>query len=394
MADDMDAFTVARDKSRWSWTLLLMVPDWLGHDEVTPAVEPVAASRRPVGLDGLRLEALSEGRCVQTLHVGSFAQQLGAESSIGAAMVLAIVRESAPVATALLIAGAGGSAMTADLGSRRIRNELDAVRIAEIEAEEFFDFQAVRPMMRVRDDGERRIEWPENEFWKATAPSPHDLVLLNGVEPSLRWKLFCRTVLDLAVRLDVEMIVTLGALQVDVPHTRPVPMTVTTSDLAVADRLGIQVGTYEGPTGITGVLHTMATEAGIPSVSVWTGVPHYLASTSYLPGALALAEQVGTLAEVELPLGRLARDAVQQSDEIAELVDSDEDLSDYVDELEHRATGDVPFGLDPGDTDGQGAGETRELPMNDPAGADLPRDLDGEDIAAELEQFLRDNGER
>ena len=275
---------------------------------------------------------------------------------------------------------AGESATTA---LEVIRSELSAEQIAQIEAEEFFDFQAVRPMMRVSPDGQRRIDWPDNRFWATRERSPHDLVLLTGVEPSLRWKQFCDTVLGFASGLQAEMLITLGGLQVDVPHTRPVPVTATTSNLALAEELGIQVGTYEGPTGITGVLHTMASQAGIPSVSVWTGVPHYLASTTYLPGALSLAEQVGELGKMDLPLGQLAQDAVQQSDEIAELVQSDEDLSEYVDELESRSAGDEPFGLD------APAVEAAEA-----AGDPLPSDVTADDLAAELEEFLRDNGDR
>ena len=265
-----------------------------------------------------------------------------------------------------------------------IRSELSAEQVATIEAEEFFDFQAVRPMMRVSADGQRRIEWPENQFWATSQRTPHDLVLLTGVEPSLRWKQFCDTVLSFAAGLQAEMLVTLGGLQVDVPHTRPVPVTATTSNLALADELDIQVGTYEGPTGITGVLHTMAVEAGLPSVSVWAGVPHYLASSTYLPGALAIAEEVGALSQTELPLGELARDAVQQSDEIAELVLSDEDLAEYVDELESRAGADTPFGV-----------ESRVLDdATDPDDDQLPSDVTADELAAELERFLRDNPDR
>ncbi|CAN5858110.1 PAC2 family protein [soil metagenome] len=275
---------------------------------------------------------------------------------------------------------------SASLALDVIRSSLDADPLAVIDAEEFFDFQAVRPMVRLDAHGGRIIDWPENRFWTASSPAgDRDLVFLDGVEPNLRWRTFTDGIVELAERLGVELLVTLGALQVDVPHTRAVPLTVSTQTPELAERLDLSIGSYEGPTGITGVLHAAASAVALPAVSVWAGVPHYLASSAYLPGALALAERVSTLVGAELPLGDLARDAARQADDIAELVASDEDLTDYVGELEDR------FGPTP----------LRDLADSPPDRASLPRDpddlpeaVDGDAIADELERFLRDRKDR
>jgi len=246
-----------------------------------------------------------------------------------------------------------------------LARELSADPFAEIDPEEFFDFQVARPTTRMVGDGQRVLEWPVNRFsWAVLPGSGRHVVLLAGTEPNLRWRAFTRGIVDLAGSLGVEAVVTLGALQVDVPHTRPVPVTGSATDAAVAAQLGLRRSTYEGPTGITGVLNQVATARGLRSMSMWAGVPHYLSGTTYLPGALALAERVTRLLNVDLSLGRLAREAVAQRDEIAELVADDDDLAEYVTELEQR-------------TD-DGSGEL-------PAGS-----YDTDELVAEVERFLRD----
>jgi proteasome assembly chaperone (PAC2) family protein len=250
-----------------------------------------------------------------------------------------------------------------------LSRELRAEPFAEIDPEEFFDFQVTRPTVRMAEGGARTLEWPENRFSWATLPGRgRHVVLLAGTEPNLRWRTFGRGIISMAKDLGVDTLVTLGALQVDVPHTRPVPVTGMATDEAVATRLGLRRSRYEGPTGITGVLNQMATGSGMRAMSMWAGVPHYLSGATYLAGALALAERVTRLLDVDLPLGSLARDAVAQRDEIAELVADDDDLAEYVNELEERTDGDGGGGLDglPGDA------------------------LDADELAAEVERYLRD----
>ena len=227
-----------------------------------------------------------------------------------------------------------GEAATGALES--LHNELDATLFAELDPEEFFDFQVNRPHVHTGEAGVRQLEWPTNRLSWAPLPDGRHVVLLQGTEPSLRWRSFVDGVLDLAGGLGIRRVVTLGALQVDVPHTRPVPITAAAADPALAKRVGLRRSSYEGPTGITGVLSHMAHRRGLESASVWAGVPHYLAGASYLSGALALAERVTELLDVELSLAGLAREAVVQRDEIAELVADDDDLAEYVSELEER----------------------------------------------------------
>src|SRR5919197_3580881 len=156
---------------------------------------------------------------------------------------------------------------------------LDAARFALIDPEEFVDFQSTRPSVRLVDGHSRAIEWPEFEFYEARVPrAPRDLVLLSGPEPAMRWRTFCRAVIDLAEVLGTQLVVTLGALLADVPHSRPVPITGLSTDESLTDRLGVPRTSYEGPTGIVGVLHAACHAAGLPSASLWASVPHYVAA--------------------------------------------------------------------------------------------------------------------
>lgn len=246
--------------------------------------------------------------------------------------------------------------------------ETDAEGFAEIDPEEFFDFQATRPSVRNVGDSGRRIDWPGNLFsWAAVQGTDRDLVILQGTEPNLRWRTFTEAVVHLARDLGVELVVTLGALQVDAPHTRKVPVTGSTTDIVLGARLGLRTSRYEGPTGITGVLHQAASDSGLQSTSLWAGVPHYLAGTSYLPGSLALAERVVRLLDVQLPLGDLAKEAASQREELSGLVEEDADLADYVADLERRMD---------------------ESPDELPAPS-----VSGEELAADFERYLRDRDE-
>jgi len=249
-----------------------------------------------------------------------------------------------------------------------LARELKAEPFAEVDPEEFFDFQHTRPQVRLTEGGERALDWPPNRFsWASLPDGQRHVVLLSGTEPNLRWRTFARGIVDLAAELGIDTVITLGALQVDVPHTRPVPVTGVATDAEVAAALGLQRSRYEGPTGITGVLNHTATAHGLRTMAMWAGVPHYLSGATYLAGALALAERVTELLEVDVPLGRLAQDAVAQRDEIAELVADDDDLAEYVTELEERSDSDDP--LD------EGLG-------TEPVSAD--------ELADEVERFLRD----
>ncbi|MGH9004065.1 MAG: PAC2 family protein, partial [Acidimicrobiia bacterium] len=183
-----------------------------------------------------------------------------------------------------------------------LRSRWRAQRMATIEPEEFFDFQVSRPQVSLVDGVTRQITWPANDVFSAHIEEVgRDMVLLSGVEPNLRWKTFCDTVLDVARETGCEMVVTLGALLADVPHTRPIRLTGTAADPELIERLGLSHSRYEGPTGIVGVLHDACRGAGFPSVSLWAPVPHYVASPPNPKATRALIERLAEL--IAVPVG-------------------------------------------------------------------------------------------
>jgi proteasome assembly chaperone (PAC2) family protein len=213
-----------------------------------------------------------------------------------------------------------------------------ASRFAEIDPETFYDFQATRPQVALEDGVTRRLDWPENAFYNARIPgSTRDAVVLLGVEPNLRWRSFTDLVTGLAGELGIELVVTLGALLADVPHTRPAPVTGSASDPKLVEELGLQASRYEGPTGIVGVLHDACRLNGVPSASLWAAVPHYASLAPSPRAALALCERLGTIIGVEVETQELT-DAVDRYDQqVSAAVASDPDTAAYVEQLEERA---------------------------------------------------------
>ncbi len=232
-------------------------------------------------------------------------------------------------------------------------------RIASIDPEEFYDFQAVRPNVHLVDGITREITWPANEFWAART-ADRDVLLFIGTEPSLRWKTFSKMIVSEARRHGVNFVVTLGALLADVPHSRDVPITGTAADPALVERLGLTRSGYEGPTGIVGVLHDAFGRDRVESASLWAAVPHYLAVTPNPKASLALVRQASELVGVPAPVEDLERATSTYEERVSEIVAADEDVQAYVTALEERAD----------------EIDTSELPS-------------GEALAAELENFLR-----
>ena len=224
-----------------------------------------------------------------------------------------------------------------------------AERFAEVDPENFFDFQATRPHVTLEDGVTRRIDWPATVFYHGRPPGlDHDVVLLLGIEPNLRWRTFTDIVVGFAKELGTELVVTLGALLADVPHTRPCPVTGTASDEQLVERLGLSASRYEGPTGVVGVLHDACRGVDLPSVSLWAAVPHYVSLTPSPRAALALCERLGDLLGTSIETEELEEASAAYVDQVSEAVSSDPDTATYVEELEARADEileeDVPSG--------------------------------------------------
>lgn len=226
----------------------------------------------------------------------------------------------------------------ASLAAGYLARTWDATQFADIDPEDFFDFQVTRPQVTLIDGTQRKIEWPETAFHHAPIPDlERDAIILLGIEPNMRWRRFTDLIGDLAADLGVELVVTLGSLLADVPHTRPSPVTGSGSDEALIKELGLERSRYEGPTGIVGVLHDVLHTRGIPAVSLWAAVPHYVSLAPSPRAALALCERLGTLLGVTLDVDELREAADSYAEQVTAAVASDAETSAYVEELEARS---------------------------------------------------------
>jgi len=260
-----------------------------------------------------------------------------------------------------------GEAATTALDA--IGDALAAETFATIDPEEFFDFQATRPTVRLVD-GSRRVEWPAIELRAARLPAAdHDLIVVRGHEPNLRWRTFASEIIQVASSLGVEMLVTVGALLADVPHTRPVQVVSSAGDRDLAERLGLSVSRYEGPTGILGVLGDLASGEGIPTVGLWAALPHYLNLAPNPWGAMALIEELRRLLPMAVDTGPLADQTEAFDAAVADLVEENPELAGYIERLEADT--------DDEDDDEEGS----------PGLADVPP----EELVAEVERYLRDH---
>ncbi|BDZ43690.1 hypothetical protein GCM10025865_29890 [Paraoerskovia sediminicola] len=235
-----------------------------------------------------------------------------------------------------------GSAATGAV--QHLHDAWDAVDVAEIDPEDYHDFQVNRPVVSTADDGRRTIEWPTTTVATARTPvTGRRVVLVQGIEPSTRWRSFCRELLDLAERYEVQTVVTLGSLLADVPHTRPIPLTATSEDEVLRASLDVAPSGYEGPTGIVGVLQHAAGERGLRSVSLWAAVPHYVAHPPSPKATLAILTRLEELLGEPVPLGELPEDAEAWQRGVDELAQEDAEVAEYVQQLEEaKDTADLP----------------------------------------------------
>jgi len=255
----------------------------------------------------------------------------------------------------------GGQA--ASLAAGYLAKLWNAQEFAEIEPEGFFDFQVTRPNVSLVDGVTRKVDWPETAFRHASLPViERDAVLLTGNEPNVRWKTFTGLIVELVRELEIELVVTLGSLLADVPHTRPAPVTGSASDAELVERLGLETSRYEGPTGIVGVLHDACRTAGIASASLWAAVPHYVSLAPSPRAAQALCDRLSSLLDVDIDTEELRQAGEAYAEQVSAAVATDEETQAYVEELEQR---------------------TDEMPDE----IQIPS---GDALAAELTRFLRD----
>jgi len=235
--------------------------------------------------------------------------------------------------------------------------------VAALDPEDFYDFQVNRPVVRLSDGDSRSIEWPTTRFSVASPPgTDRDVVLIRGIEPSLRWRTFCEQVLEICHSLEVNRVVLLGALLADVPYTRPLPVSGSASDAGARARLRLIPTRYEGPTGIVGVLHEACVRAEVDAVSFWVHVPHYANNPPCPKATLALLHRVEEMLDLPVPVADLAEESAEWEKRVRAAAEQDAELAEYVRELEERS-GDA--GIEP---------------------------LTGDEIAQEFEKYLRRRG--
>ena len=244
---------------------------------------------------------------------------------------------------------------------------LDAELIAQVDPEEFFDFQANRPTIRMTEGQTREIEWPGNVLLAATPTgAERDLLFLAGTEPNLRWRTFADGIAETAEMLGVEMVVTLGSLIADVAHTLPVPITGLASDEELVEQLDLSRSSYEGPTGVVGVLHDACRRRGISSASLWAAVPHYVAAVPNPKAALALLRRLEGLVGVAVEASDLEEETESYESQVSRAVAANPEIEELVTRLEEE--------------------QVERLDIDD----DVPS---GESLARDFERYLRQQGE-
>lgn len=269
----------------------------------------------------------------------------------------------------VLVAGFTGWNDAGDAASTAVRTLVEtsgARALAEIDPEVFTDFATVRPHVRLDDERRRSIVWPTVGVWSASLPGT-DVILVLGPEPALRWRLFCEQLIGITDRLGATMGFTLGALLADVPHSRPTQVIGTATDPTLIERFDLERSRYEGPTGIVGVLHDAFSRHGLPTASLWAAVPGYAAQLPSPRASAALLERLSSMMGTPAPTGALTAEFDDYDAKVASLISDDDDMATYVSRLESMvdeiaADDDEPMGVD---------------------------DTDPERLAAEVEQFLR-----
>jgi len=263
-------------------------------------------------------------------------------------------------------AGEAATGAASHLLASWIESDSDVVPelIADVDVEEFYDFQVNRPTVCIDESSIRSLTWPGTQIFGLRTPElDHDFVVVRGVEPSMKWKTFAGDILDLADDLEIDMVITLGSMLADTPHTRPITVSGSGAHPEIAQRLGVEISRYEGPTGILGVIQDACVRRGIDAVSLWAAIPHYASGSPSPKAILALINALEDFLEITLPQGELVNESRDWEIEVSEMAKEDSDVAEYVKSLE----------------------ESKDA-------ADLP-EVSGESIARELERFLRRQSE-
>jgi len=263
-------------------------------------------------------------------------------------------------------AGEAATGAASHLLASWIESDSDVVPelIADVDVEEFYDFQVNRPTVCIDESSIRSLTWPGTQIFGLRTPElDHDFVIVRGVEPSMKWKTFAGDILDLADDLEIDMVITLGSMLADTPHTRPITVSGSGAHPEIAQRLGVEISKYEGPTGILGVIQDACVRRGIDAVSLWAAIPHYASGSPSPKAILALINALEDFLEITLPQGELLNESRDWEIEVSEMAKEDSDVAEYVKSLE----------------------ESKDA-------ADLP-EVSGESIARELERFLRRQSE-
>ncbi|RRO18080.1 PAC2 family protein [Saccharopolyspora rhizosphaerae] len=240
----------------------------------------------------------------------------------------------------------------------------DAEPLGEIDPDPYYDFQVTRPTVKLVDGITRQVTWPTTRLTVCRPPgADHDVILVHGIEPNMRWRAFSAELVDWIEKLGARTVVTLGALLADAPHTRPVPVSGTAYDSDSAETFGLERTRYEGPTGIVGIFQDACVQAGIPAISFWAAVPHYVSQPPSPKATLALLHRVEEALDVEVPLGNLPDQAEEWEETVSEMAEEDEDVRNYVRALEERGDAEVRL-----------------------------TEASGDAIAAEFERYLRRRG--
>jgi len=263
--------------------------------------------------------------------------------------------------------GWNDAAAAASTALATVANSLDSELIAQFDPEDYFDFQATRPTITLTEGQARHIDWPENNLIAARVPAAdRDLVLLDGTEPNLRWRTFSETVATAADALGVEMVITMGALIAEVSHTLPVPITGLASDEELVEELELQRSSYEGPTGIVGVVHDCCRQMGMTSASLWAAVPHYVAAVPNPKAALALLRRLEGLTGIAVDAAELEAEATTYEEQIGRAVAANPEIEELVEKIEAEQV--------------EQLGDGEDLPSAD-------------SIAREFQRFLRQQGD-